>query len=82
MSFLFQSSFDADGESQELSNDLQSCSIEVNYIDGGWKVNSCVGGSYGAEAGGIVMAGSKKLHKPVVTIAIANTAEEASESSD
>ncbi len=80
VSFLFQSSFDAEGESQELSEDLQSCTVEVNYIDGEWKVNNCKGNWNHVEAGGVVMAGSKTLHKPVITEE--DTEEEAADSTE
>ncbi len=85
VSFLIQSSFDEYGESKELSAVLQACSIEVTYIKDEWKVNSCMVDWYESEsdseeAGGITIAGSKKLHKPVVTQE--NSVEEKSESTE
>lgn len=65
VSFAFQTSVDSAGENLELTNDLQSCTMEVSYVKDEWKVNSCEGGWYSNEAGGTVVEGSKKLQKAV-----------------
>jgi len=47
----------------DLQKVVHSCEIEVVYINDEWKIDNCYVDSYGDEVGGIVMEGSKKLHK-------------------
>ena len=63
VSFALQTVVSQDGGNPELNDELQSCSIEVVYVDDEWKIDRCQGGWYMNEAGGTVLEGSKKLLK-------------------
>src|SRR6185437_2067249 len=63
--FQIESAFGIDENSVEVREDGISCSVELVYMEGEWKVDKCAGNWSQFPDNATILEGSKILHKPV-----------------
>ncbi|QUW21333.1 hypothetical protein JSQ81_16210 [Sporosarcina sp. Marseille-Q4063] len=63
VSFSLQGALNQNGKGAKLSAEVESCLIEIVYVEDEWKVAKCELDWFSEEAGGTIVEASKTLHK-------------------